>query len=132
MNQETTLIGKWQFIGAERYNGSKWQSATYVEGMAWEFFPQYFSESRTIGNIVETTPTNTPIEMAYLYTPKERLLKIEIFTDCTIGSDDKSEADFYDVIFTDVEPNDTPILFLSILTQEGAPLPYLRYVLQKV
>ncbi len=132
MRDETTLIGKWQFIGAEKHNGSKWQTATYVEGMAWEFLPQYLSENKTIGNIIETTLVNAPIEMAYVYNKIDRLLKIDIFTDFAIGEDDRSESDFYDVIFTDGEPSDAPIIKLSILTQEGCPLPYLQYILQKI
>ncbi len=131
MNSENLLTGKWQFIGAEKHTGSRWQPTTHVEGMAWEFFPQYFSENKIIGNIVETTPTTPPIEMAYMYNKRDRLLKIDIFTDLTIGKDDQSEADFYDVILADDEPSDAPIIKLSILTQEGCPLPYLQYILQK-
>ncbi len=95
-------------------------------------FPQYFSKIKTIGNIVETTPNAAPIEMAYLYNNKDQVLKLEVFTDCVMGKDDKSEVDLYDVIFDNGDSPDATIIKLSIETQGSYPTPYLRYTLQKI
>ncbi len=132
MRQETNLTGKWQFVGAEKFNGIEWQEAAYVDQMIWEFRPQYSGENKTIGNIIESTPSEAPIEMAYVYTNDDNLLKIEIFTDNVTGKEDKSEADFYDVTFCTDQITNRPTIYINILTQEGCPLPYFRYILQQV
>ncbi len=133
MKQETILSGKWQFIGAEKYIDSKWQpSESYVKGMVWELFPQYFSEDKIIGNIAETTPLNTPITMAYLYIKSERVLKVDISTDCAIDKNDMSEVDTYSVIFIDDISTDTPTIKLSILAEQNGTHPYFQYILRKL
>lgn len=127
MNQRTLLIDKWIFIGAEEYIDSKWQpSNAYVKGMTWDFYPQYFSQNKTMGNITEKAPQDNPISMAYIYNKSEQLLKIEIFTDASGGAQDQSDADTYHLICH----SDKQIIRLGILTPSGAST--FRYILQKM
>ncbi|MFI3266324.1 MAG: hypothetical protein R3Y15_04140 [Rikenellaceae bacterium] len=102
MNQTITLTDKWQFIGAEEYIGSQWQKATLVNGMS------------------------------YVYSKKDSLLKVEIFTDSVFGDNDNSEADLYKVTLQDSKTAASPIIKLSILGQEDRWQPLVRYTLQKV
>ncbi|MFI3289601.1 MAG: hypothetical protein SNH55_04115 [Rikenellaceae bacterium] len=126
------LIGKWLFIGAERYHNNKWQPCSnYVEGMTWTFHPQYFGKNKVIGCIIEST-ANTTKELAYSYNTSENRLKIEIFTDCIIGIGDESEVDIYEIITNNQDPKYANQIIISILTMEGYPPPYFRYILHKV
>ncbi|MFR9611327.1 MAG: hypothetical protein SNI87_06185 [Rikenellaceae bacterium] len=123
---ENRLIGRWRFIGAEKYIGSKWVATdNYVDDMEWEFHPQYFGTSKVIGCITESTIAASR-ELPYAYNIAENKLKIEIYTDEISGSDDESEADIYELI----ETHDPNQLAFSILTMEGCPPPYFRYILQ--
>ncbi len=130
MKEEITLTGKWKFVGAELYSGTKWvPTDRYIRGMTWEFLPHFFGKIKTLGTIVEETPTDSPVNMSYAYDPDDSLLKIEIFTECVRGIDDSSEADFYNV---SMEDNTTPTIRLSILNEPNCPPPYFRYILRKI
>lgn len=129
MREERTLTWRWQFVGAEKYNGSDWQtSENYVPDMIWTFEPQYFGENKIIGNITETTPSGDPIIMAYAYDKRTTLLKIDISTECSSGEEDGSQADICDVIYADDEQS----IKLNILTHPNYPQQYFRYTLQKI
>lgn len=97
--------------------------------MAWEFQPQFFSENKTIGSITETTLTESSVDMAYTYNAIEKLLKVEIHTECVIGINAESEADVYSVIQSE-DGSDT--MMLSILNEPTCPPPYFRYILRKI
>ncbi len=127
------LIGKWEFIAAELYRNSKWQpSQDWVKEMQWEFEPQFFSTSNVIGSITESCPKEDPIALNYSYNQTEKILKIEIFTDPVEGMHDQSQADIYEVIFSEPQSEEMPTIILNILNSEGNPAPYFRYILRKV
>lgn len=122
------LHGKWQFIGAQELIGSEWQpSESFVCGMVWEFHPQYFSATRTLGSIVESIPSrNSTISLSYAYSRDVQELKIQVFTDSKGGADDESEFDVYEVLPTD----DPDQIMLAVAV--AAVQPNFRYILQAV
>ncbi|MFI3303993.1 MAG: hypothetical protein SNF68_07455 [Rikenellaceae bacterium] len=133
MKEKIQLNGKWEFIGAELYSGSKWVACErYVKGMTWDFHPQYFSPTKTIGCIIETTPTANSVDLPYAYNIAEAKLKVEIYTDDARGMLDETEADVYEVIPHADSTPDSPQIYLSILTEHGCPPPYFRYLLRKI
>lgn len=130
MKKEITLTGKWEFIGAESFIDTAWHSSpNFVAGMAWEFHPQYFSASKTLGSITESTPTERAIDMAYIYNEADKLLMVGIFTDSVVGAECEVEADIYSVIDSESTPD---TIRLSLLAEPTSPPPYFRYILQRV
>lgn len=133
MEKVNLLIGKWEIVGAQKYINSAWQqSDSFVSGMIWDFHPQYFSPTRVIGNITETSPEGFPAQLNYIYTIDESILKIEVFVDTDSGALDDSAADIYKVYPMEGSSQDKPTIFIDILNQENHPYPYLRYTLQQI
>lgn len=122
------LVGNWKFIETEKYDGSKWIQADHVENMTWEFHPQYFGVTKVIGNIIEQTPSKTPITLNYIFNIFTRQLRIEVYTDPKTRILD--EIDIYELV--DVTESSAQItVTLSLINQLGCPPPYLRYKLCK-
>ncbi len=127
------IISKWKFVGCEIYKNAQWQeSHEYTPGMTWRFMPQYFTETKIIGTIVESRPNAAPVELNYLYLPEEKVLQIEVYSDDHTDFLDESEVDAYQVIFTRNADGSPNVMKLNILNQQGCPPPYLRYLLQVV
>lgn len=124
MNKETMqLTGKWKFIGAEKYFGTQWQqSENYVKEMYWEFLTIFLTENKTLGKIVETSPFDTAIEMAYSYNINEKILKIAI---------DESETDVYEVILLEGVFPEPKKIKINLLSQVDCPPPFFAYILEK-
>lgn len=132
MTQAHFLFDSWEFIGAEEYIAAAWRPANYVKGMKWTFHPQYFGQNKTIGDIIETTPTSRDISMPYVYDKTTQTLKIEVVTDVFDGVCDQSESDTYDVIISENQPSQAQIIKLCIKEKQGGPSTPFRYILQKV
>ncbi|MFI3304730.1 MAG: hypothetical protein SNF68_08480 [Rikenellaceae bacterium] len=133
MKGKIQLNNKWEFIGAELYKGSKWVACNrYVKGMIWDFHPQYFSPTRMIGCIIESTPKENSVDIPFSYNFDEAKLTVEIYTDSTTGITDQSEVDVYEVTSDNETSNNNPTIKLSILTEHNCPPPYFRYILQKI
>ncbi len=127
------LNGKWEFIGAEKYLDSAWQPTTdYVEGMTWEFYPQYFSERQSLGNITENTTTEESSNISYAYNFLLGELKVEIFTDNNTSSYADPQVDKYEIIELKESPKHPQQIKISILNEANYPPPYFRYTLQRV
>ncbi len=124
------LVGKWEFIGAQKHNGTEWESTTYVEGMIWEFNPIFLSDNKIIGNLAEFTATSDePISLNYTFAERENHLRIEIYTDHNTMILD--EADLY-AVSCDNPAELQPTIVLNLINQIGCPPPYLRYILRQV
>ncbi|MFI3323888.1 MAG: hypothetical protein SNI45_00650 [Rikenellaceae bacterium] len=124
------LIGKWEFIGAEKINGTNWEPSEYVKGMTWEFFPIFFNANKTIGNISEIAPANGKhISLNYSFDSSTNNLRIEIYTDKKTKILD--EVDIYELSeFAQSTTRST--MTLSLINQIGYPTPYMRYRLRRV
>ncbi|MFI3331470.1 MAG: hypothetical protein R3Y38_06655 [Rikenellaceae bacterium] len=131
MNQMTTqLLGRWQFIAAEKFIDLQWQlSDNFVKGMQWEFCPQYISDGQSVGRIKETGPGGLT-EMAYAFNHKERILKVEISSELSASGDAEFQEDVYEL--TSTQLGESMMIKISILSEQGSPAPYFRYCLQKI
>lgn len=123
------LVGKWKFIGAEKHDGDDWHPATFINGMTWEFHPQFFSDTKTLGNIIEDSPRGEQTTLNYLFNTTDNCLRIEVYTDPQ--SKILDETDIYELL--EVKQTDTQTtITLSLISQLGYPPPYLRYTLQQI
>ncbi|MFR9496635.1 MAG: hypothetical protein SNG69_09300 [Rikenellaceae bacterium] len=122
------LIGKWEFIKAEQHNGSEWEPTAHTNGMSWEFHPEYLSETKTIGVIIESAPLVAPIRLNYTFSDRDNLLRIELYTDPKTRI--KDETDIYEIIEVNHSTTQTTIV-ISLINQLGCPPPYLRYTMSK-
>ncbi len=119
------LVGKWRFIGAEKHDGDDWHPATFMNGMTWEFHPQFFSDTKTIGNIIEDSPRGVQTTLNYLFNTTDNCLRIEVYTDPQSRILD--ETDIYELTH---ESQNT--IVLNLISQLGYPPPYFRYTLKQV
>ncbi|MFI3264641.1 MAG: hypothetical protein SNG38_05545 [Rikenellaceae bacterium] len=122
------LVGNWEFVETEKYDGSKWIQADHVENMTWEFNPQYFGVTKVIGNITEQTPSESPTTLNYIFNIFTRQLIIEVHTDPKTKI--LNEVDIYEVVDV-TESSDQITVTLSLTNQLDCPTPYLRYKLCK-
>ncbi len=131
MKPQNLLTGRWEFIATERYCDYKWIACKeYVVGMVWSFEPEFFSSTKVVGRIIETTPHTETINLQYLFDTARETLKMEIYTD-PIAEESRTnpQSDLYELT-TDEERVAT--IKLSILNQWGCPPPYFRYTLQRL
>ncbi|MFR9504200.1 MAG: hypothetical protein SNH73_07120 [Rikenellaceae bacterium] len=121
------LIGKWRFIKAEQHNGSEWEPISHTNGMSWEFSPEYISETKSIGVIVETAPLVDEVRLNYTFSDRDNLLRIELYTDPQTRI--KDETDIYSLSEITQTATQSTIV-LSLINCLSCPPPYLRYTLQ--
>ncbi|MFR9522849.1 MAG: hypothetical protein SNI51_09060 [Rikenellaceae bacterium] len=128
MTNKNLLIGKWEFIKAEKHNGSEWEPTSHTNGISWEFHPDYISETKTIGAIIETAPLVDPVRLNYTFSERDNLLRIEVYTDTKTRILD--ETDIYEL--SEISQSDTKsTIALSLINQLGCPPPYLRYTMSR-
>lgn len=123
MQKKELLDGTWEFIGKEIYLPplKKWiDQEDYVEGLKWEFHPEFALDGVEKGMITESAPDVKSIEMAYIYDRYKQSLRVDV-----------EIQDIYEVIPSQYGTAENPVIRLNILTGEF-PAPYLRYILRKI
>ncbi|MFI3264549.1 MAG: hypothetical protein SNG38_05105 [Rikenellaceae bacterium] len=123
------LIGKWEFVKAEKYNDACWQSSDYTAGMFWEFHPDYISQTKTIGTIVETAPLVNFVKLNYIFSEVDNCLKIEIYTDPETRILDETDVYFLSQI---TQTSAQTTIVLDLINQISSHSPHLRYTLQQL
>ncbi|MFR9503493.1 MAG: hypothetical protein SNH73_03465 [Rikenellaceae bacterium] len=130
MRVKNLYVGKWEFIKAERHNGSQWEATDLAQGMIWEFNPIFFSEHKTIGNIAEFTPErDNPISLNYTFSDIDNSLRVEVYKDPLTRI--KDEIDIYDLTTVTQTLSQTTIV-ITLINQIGCWAPYLRYTLRQL
>ncbi len=127
------LIGRWEFVGAENYSQGGWSaSSDYVKGMQWTFLPIYFSPSKIVGRIIESSGNDAdPTTLNFAYQCGEEQLSVEVSSECVVGDEDKSEIDLYRVELRGGGDSGSLTINVEALNQHDSPPPFFRYILQR-